>query len=100
MIASRRNTNDMSCIQARGLRKTYGSVVALDGVDLDVASGRIVGIAGPNGAGKGTALLAIVGLVGCDGALRVLGREPRRERHRLMHDVAFIADVAVLPRWI
>lgn len=100
MITTHGDIDTMSCIQARGLRKTYGSTVALDGVDLDVAAGRIVGIAGPNGAGKSTALLAMVGLVACEGSLRVLGRDPRQERHRLMHDVAFIADVAVLPRWI
>jgi len=100
MIVTQGNAGHISCIQARGLRKTYGSVVALDGLDLDVAAGRVVGIAGPNGAGKSTALLAILGLVACEGSLRVLGRDPRRERHRLMHDVAFIADVAVLPRWI
>ncbi len=94
------DATNMSCIQARGLRKTYGSVVALDGVDLDVTAGRIVGIAGPNSAGKSTALLAMLGLVAYEGSLRVLGRDPRRERHRLMRDVAFIADVAVLPRWI
>src|SRR5262245_33450068 len=100
MITTRRNAEPMKCIQARGLRKSYGSTAALDGVDLDVPAGRIVGIAGPNGAGKSTALLAMVGLVTYEGSLEVLGREPRRERHRLMNDVAFIADVAVLPRWI
>jgi len=100
MITARGDADVVSCIQARGLRKTYGSIVALDGVDLDVAPGCILGIAGPNGAGKSTALLATLGLVACEGSLRVLGRDPRRARHRLMNDVAFIADVAVLPRWM
>ena len=90
----------MACIEARGLRKTYGSTVALDGIDLTVDEGRIVGLIGPNGAGKTTALNAILGLTPCQGELRVLGRDPWGERDRLMHDVCFIADVAVLPRWI
>ena len=90
----------MPCIEARGLRRTFGSTVALDGIDLDVEVGRILGIVGPNGAGKSTALHALVGLVACEGSLRVLGRDPRAERDRLMRDVSFIADVAVLPRWI
>ncbi|HEX8848618.1 MAG TPA: ABC transporter ATP-binding protein [Gemmatimonadaceae bacterium] len=87
-------------IDARGLRKTYGDTVALDGVDLRVDAGRIVGLIGPNGAGKTTLLNAVLGLVPHEGELRVLGRDPWRERAALMHDVAFIADVAVLPRWI
>jgi ABC-2 type transport system ATP-binding protein len=90
----------MPCIEARGLRKTFGSTIALDGIDLDVEAGHILGIVGPNGAGKSTALHALLGLVACEGSLRVLGRDPRAERDRLMLDVAFIADVAVLPRWI
>ena len=88
------------CIEVRGLRKAYGPVVALDGIDLTVEEGRILGIVGPNGAGKSTALDALLGLTPCDGSIRVLGRDPRHERHRLMNDVSFIADVAVLPRWI
>lgn len=87
-------------IQARGLRKNFGSKAALDGVDLDVQAGRIVGLIGPNGAGKTTALKAILGLTAFDGELSVLGRDPFRQRHSLMQDVCFIADVAVLPRWI
>ena len=90
----------MSAIEARGLRKTYGTTVALDGVDLSVGEGRILGIVGPNGAGKTTALQAILGLLPYQGELRVLGRDPWTERGQLVRDVAFIADVAVLPRWI
>ena len=90
----------MACVEARGLRKTYGSTVALDGVDLQVEPGRILGLIGPNGAGKTTALNAILGLVPYEGQLRVLGRNPWAERDRLMRDVCFIADVALLPRWI
>jgi len=90
----------MASIEARGLRKTFGTTVALDSIDLRVEEGRIVGFVGPNGAGKTTALNAILGLTPYQGALRVLGRDPWRERDRLMRDVSFIADVAVLPRWI
>ena len=90
----------MPCIEARHLRKTFGSTVALDGIDLNVEEGRIVGLIGPNGAGKTTALKAILGLTPYEGELRVLGRNPWTERERLMRDVCFIADVAVLPRWL
>jgi ABC-2 type transport system ATP-binding protein len=90
----------MAYIQARGLRKSYGTTVALDGIDLEVEEGRILGLIGPNGAGKTTALNAIVGLTSHQGYLKVLGRNPWTERDRLMQDVCFIADVAVLPRWI
>ncbi len=90
----------MACIEARGLRKTYGATVAVDGIDLPVEEGRILGLIGPNGAGKTTALNAILGLTPYEGELRVLGRDPWRERDRLMRDVCFIADVAVLPRWM
>ena len=90
----------MACIEARGLRKTFGTTIALDGIDLRVEEGRILGLIGPNGAGKTTALNAILGLMAYQGDLRVLGRDPWGERDRLMHDVCFIADVAVLPRWI
>jgi len=90
----------MACIEARGLRKAFGKTVALDGIDMRVEEGRILGIIGPNGAGKTTALNAILGLTPYDGELHVLGRDPWRERDRLMRDVSFIADVAVLPRWI
>ena len=90
----------MACIEARGLRKTFGSTVALDGVDLRVEEGRVVGLIGPNGAGKTTALNAFVGLTPYQGVLKVVGRDPWLERDELMRDVCFIADVAVLPRWI
>ena len=89
----------MACIEARGLRKTFGTTIALDGVDLRVEEGRILGIIGPNGAGKTTALNAILGLTAYEGELSVLGRDPWSERDQLMRDVCFIADVAVLPRW-
>jgi ABC-2 type transport system ATP-binding protein len=90
----------MPCIEARGLRKTFGTTVALDGLDLRIEEGRILGMIGPNGAGKTTALNAMLGLIPFEGELRVLGRDPWRERDLLMRDVCFIADVAVLPRWI
>jgi ABC-2 type transport system ATP-binding protein len=90
----------MPCIEARALRKTFGSTVALDGINLRVDDGRILGLIGPNGAGKTTALNAILGLTPYDGDLRVLGRDPWTERDQLMRDVCFIADVAVLPRWM
>jgi ABC-2 type transport system ATP-binding protein len=90
----------MSTIQARGLRKAYGATQALSGVDLTIEEGRIVGLIGPNGAGKSTALNAILGLTPYEGELKVLGRDPWRERDQLMRDVCFIADVAVLPRWL
>jgi ABC-2 type transport system ATP-binding protein len=90
----------MACIEARGLRKAFGTTVAVDGIDLRVEEGRIVGLIGPNGAGKSTALNAILGLTQYQGELRVLGRNPWTEREQLMCDVSFIADVAVLPRWL
>ncbi len=90
----------MASIEARGLRKAFGTTVALDGVDLRVEEGRILGIVGPNGAGKSTALHAILGLTQYQGGLRVLGRDPWTERDQLVRDVAFITDVAVMPRWI
>ena len=90
----------MSCIEAHRLRKAYGATVALDGVDLRVEEGRILGLIGPNGAGKSTALNAMLGLTKVEGQLKVLGRDPWAERDELMRDVCFIADVAVLPRWM
>ena len=90
----------MACIEAHGLRKSFGKNLALDGIDLRVDDGRIVGLIGPNGAGKTTALNAMLGLTPFQGDLRVLGRNPWNERDLLMRDVCFIADVAVLPRWI
>jgi ABC-2 type transport system ATP-binding protein len=88
------------CIEARGLRKTFSSTTALDGINLRVDEGRILGLIGPNGAGKTTALNAILGLTSYEGELKVLGRDPWSAREELMRDVSFIADVAVLPRWI
>jgi ABC-2 type transport system ATP-binding protein len=89
----------MTVIEARGLRKAFGSTIALDGVDLRVEEGSILGLIGPNGAGKTTALNAILGLTPYQGELKVLGRDPWTERDQLMRDVCFISDVAVLPRW-
>jgi ABC-2 type transport system ATP-binding protein len=90
----------MTVIEARGLRKAYGATIALDGVNLRLDEGRILGLIGPNSAGKSTALNAILGLTQYLGELRVLGRHPLNERDQLMRDVCFIADVAVLPRWM
>jgi ABC-2 type transport system ATP-binding protein len=90
----------MACIEARGLRKAFGTTVAVDGIDLKVEEGRILGIIGPNGAGKTTALNAILGLTPYEGELKVLGRDPWASREQLMLDACFISDVAVLPRWI
>lgn len=90
----------MACIEAHGLRKAFGGTIALDGVELRLEEGRILGIIGPNGAGKTTALNAILGLTPYRGELKVLGRNPWTERDDLMRDVCFVADVAVLPRWI
>ncbi|MBB3343935.1 ABC transporter ATP-binding protein [Luteimonas sp. RC10] len=91
---------DAPVISARNLDKTYKGARALAGASFQIPAGRIVGLIGPNGAGKTTALKAILGLIRCDGDLSVLGRDPRRERDALMNDVCFIADVAVLPRWM
>ena len=90
----------MTCIEARGLRKVYKTTPALDGIDLRVEEGRILGLIGPNGAGKTTALNAILGLTPFEGQLKVLGRDPWAAREELMREVCFIADVAVLPRWM
>src|SRR5690348_549786 len=87
-------------IEARGLTKRYGDTPVLRGISLNVQAGRIVGLIGPNGAGKTTAIKAILGLTGFDGELKVLGKDPRTERNDLMNEVCFIADVAVLPRWL
>jgi len=90
----------MNVIEAHGLRKAFGKTIALDRVDLRIEEGRILGLIGPNGAGKSTALNAILGLTSYEGELKVLGRDPWNERNELMRDVCFIADVAVLPRWL
>lgn len=89
-----------SVISARGLRKAYKNKLALDNTDFEVGAGKIIGLIGPNGAGKTTALKAVLGLIPFEGELSVLGRDPRTQRDDLMNDVCFIADVAVLPRWI
>ena len=87
-------------IDAQGLSKRYGATRALDGTSFKVESGRIVGLIGPNGAGKTTVLKAILGLSRCEGSLKVLGLDPYLDRNRLVERVSFIADVAVLPRWL
>src|SRR5580693_1236697 len=97
---AKRSAKTMACIEARGLRKAFGTTIAVDGINLCVEEGRILGLIGPNGAGKTTALNAILGLIPYQGELKVLGRDPWTERERLMCDVCFISDVAVLPRWI
>jgi len=90
----------MSTIEARGLRKTFKNTIALDGVDLRVEEGRILGLIGPNGAGKSTLLNCVLGLIPFQGELNVIGLDPWRARDQLMREVCFIADVAVLPRWM
>lgn len=92
--------HDQTVVSARGLRKAYKQKMALDGTSFEIGAGRIVGLIGPNGAGKTTALKAILGLTQFEGELKVLGMDPRRQRDELMREVCFIADVAVLPRWI
>ncbi len=87
-------------ITARDLRKSYGKRAALDGTSFEIQPGRIVGLIGPNGSGKTTTLKAILGLCRFDGELSVLGMDPRKQRDALMNDVCFIADVAILPRWL
>jgi ABC-2 type transport system ATP-binding protein len=87
-------------VEARGLAKSYGATRALDGVSFTVEPGRIVGLIGPNGAGKTSALKAILGLTSFEGELKVLGLDPRSQRNELMREVCFMADVAVLPRWL
>ncbi|MDC7805389.1 ABC transporter ATP-binding protein [Luteimonas sp BLCC-B24] len=91
---------DIPVITARNLSKVYKGARALDGTSFQIPAGRIVGLIGPNGAGKTTALKALLGLIRFDGEMSVLGRDPRTERDALMNDVCFIADVAVLPRWM
>ena len=87
-------------LSAKGLSKRYGKRVAVDGIDFEVPAGRIVGLIGPNGSGKTTTLKAALGLIPFDGQLSVLGFDPRTQRDDLMQDVCFIADVAILPRWM
>jgi ABC-2 type transport system ATP-binding protein len=92
--------SSINVVTAQGLRKAYRNKLALDNTSFSVGAGRIVGLIGPNGAGKTTALKAILGLTGFEGQLKVLGLDPRQSRDALMNDVCFIADVAVLPRWL
>jgi ABC-2 type transport system ATP-binding protein len=89
-----------AAISARGLAKRYGKRIAVDGIDFDIPAGRIVGLIGPNGSGKTTTLKAALGLIPFDGELSVLGLDPRTQRDALMQEVCFIADVAILPRWL
>jgi ABC-2 type transport system ATP-binding protein len=89
-----------SVISARNLSKRYGKRTAVDGIDFQIPAGRIVGLIGPNGSGKTTTLKAALGLIPFDGELSVLGLDPRTQRDQLMQDVCFIADVAILPRWL
>ena len=89
-----------SLVSARGVSKNYGKVCAVDDVSFDIEKGRIMGLIGPNGAGKTTLLKAVLGLTDCEGDLSVLGLDPFRQRKELMQNICFIADVAVLPRWI
>jgi ABC-2 type transport system ATP-binding protein len=89
-----------SVISAKGLTKRYGKRTAVDGISFDIPAGRIVGLIGPNGSGKTTTLKAALGLVPFEGELSVLGFDPRTQRDDLMQDVCFIADVAILPRWL
>ncbi len=100
MNVAAENIQPINVISARVLRKAYRSRLALDDTSFEIDSGRIIGLIGPNGAGKTTALKAILGLVPFEGELKVLGLDPRTQRDELMRDVCFIADVAVLPRWI
>src|ERR1700681_4078695 len=95
---AKRSAKAMACIEARGLRKAFGTTIAVDGINLRVEEGRILGLIGPNGAGKTTVFNAILGLTPYQGELKVLGRDPWTERDQLMRDACFIADVAVLPR--
>jgi ABC-2 type transport system ATP-binding protein len=89
-----------SLVTARGVSKHFGSVRAVDNVSFDIEKGKILGLIGPNGAGKTTLLKAMLGLTDCDGDLSVIGLDPFRQRKQLMREICFIADVAVLPRWI
>jgi ABC-2 type transport system ATP-binding protein len=87
-------------ISARGLTKRYGSTTAVDNISFEIPAGRIVGLIGPNGSGKTSTLKAALGLIPFEGELKVLGMDPRTQREQLMEQVCFIADVAVLPRWL
>ena len=90
----------ISLVSARNVSKFYGDVRAVDDISFDIEKGKITGLIGPNGAGKTTLLKAVLGLTDCQGSLSVLGLDPFRQRKELMQNICFIADVAVLPRWI
>ena len=94
------NTSTALMVQARGLTKRYKNCNAVDGIDLSIPTGRIVGLIGPNGSGKTTTLKALLGLTSFDGEMLVMGYDPRTQRQEMMEEVCFIADVAVLPRWL
>jgi ABC-2 type transport system ATP-binding protein len=89
-----------SLVSAQGVTKNFGSFTAVDNVSFEVESGKILGLIGPNGAGKTTLLKALLGLTDCEGQLSVMGLDPFKQRKKLMQNICFIADVAVLPRWI
>ena len=99
-MSTNANTTASSVISAKGLSKRYGKSVAVDNVSFEIPAGRIVGLIGPNGSGKTTTLKAMLGLIPFEGELKVLGMDPRTQREELMQHVSFIADVAVLPRWL
>ena len=99
-MSNNANTTASSVISAKGLSKRYGKSVAVDNVSFEIPAGRIVGLIGPNGSGKTTTLKAMLGLIPFEGELKVLGMDPRTRREELMQHVSFIADVAVLPRWL
>ena len=87
-------------ISAKGMTKRYGKSVAVDNISFDIPAGKIVGLIGPNGSGKTSTLKAALGLIPFEGELSVLGFDPRTQRDQLMQEVCFIADVAILPRWL
>ena len=87
-------------IEAKGLTRTFGDINAVEDIDFTVNTGSVIGLIGPNGAGKTTLLRALLGLTDCDGQINVLGSDPRKQRAQIMEQVCFIADTAVLPRWM
>ena len=89
-----------SLVSAQGVTKNFGSFKAVDNVSFEIESGKILGLIGPNGAGKTTLLKALLGLTDCEGQMSVMGLDPFKQRKELMQNICFIADVAVLPRWI
>ena len=89
-----------SLVSAQGVSKRFGNFTAVNNVSFEIESGKILGLIGPNGAGKTTLLKALLGLTDCEGSLSVMGLDPFKQRKELMQNICFIADVAVLPRWI